>query len=71
MHFPDHTDGRAQYLIKVERAKTFCRANCPVLNQCLESALARGEQHGVWGGELFDMGRAAQRIRVRQIREIA
>ncbi|MFD3844787.1 WhiB family transcriptional regulator [Streptomyces microflavus] len=30
-------------------AKTFC-ARCPVRAQCLEEALARREEYGVWGG---------------------
>jgi WhiB family redox-sensing transcriptional regulator len=31
------------------RAKAICRT-CPVADQCLEHALASGEEHGVWGG---------------------
>lgn len=30
-------------------AKRIC-ASCPVAVPCLESALATGERHGVWGG---------------------
>jgi WhiB family transcriptional regulator, redox-sensing transcriptional regulator len=35
-----------------EAAKRICR-NCPVQQQCLESALHRGETVGVWGGHQF------------------
>lgn len=31
------------------KAKEVC-ASCPVRQQCLTEALARGEQYGVWGG---------------------
>lgn len=31
------------------RAKAVCR-KCDVQPECLADALARGEQHGVWGG---------------------
>jgi WhiB family transcriptional regulator, redox-sensing transcriptional regulator len=34
----------------VLRAKKVCRA-CPVRNECLEYALAHGENEGMWGGE--------------------
>lgn len=30
-------------------AKRVCGA-CPVRAECLSSALARGERHGIWGG---------------------
>ena len=30
-------------------AKAVCR-RCPVVEECLEYALRRGESHGVWGG---------------------
>lgn len=33
----------------VQAAKEECM-RCPVLLECLSSALDRGEQHGVWGG---------------------
>lgn len=31
-------------------AKRICQ-ECPVIMQCLEWALYRGEDHGVWGGK--------------------
>lgn len=36
-------------LLIVNAAKEVC-ARCPVQPQCLDSALERGELHGVWGG---------------------
>lgn len=41
-------DGKAAQ-VAIARAKTYC-ASCPVVDQCLEYALAIGEEHGVWGG---------------------
>jgi WhiB family redox-sensing transcriptional regulator len=38
-------------------AKSLC-GECPVRSACLEGALSRAEPCGVWGGELFDDGRA-------------
>lgn len=40
--FPE--DGR-----QALRAKAICR-RCPLRTQCLDDALARGEEYGVWGG---------------------
>ncbi len=42
--------------IKIVKAKSIC-AECPVLAQCLESALARQEPCGVWGGQIFVGGK--------------
>lgn len=42
--FPEEGDRRAE-----ERAKTVCRG-CPVRETCLEGALARREEWGIWGG---------------------
>lgn len=39
----------------IAAAKRLC-ADCPVLEQCLEGALARREPWGVWGGQLFSNG---------------
>ena len=40
----------------IERARDLCRG-CPARRDCLAGALARCEPRGVWGGELFKMGR--------------
>ena len=37
-------------------AKRTCLA-CPVRTRCLDAAVDRGEQYGVWGGHLFVAGR--------------
>src|SRR5690606_36414950 len=38
-------------LVDIAKAKRIC-AQCPVLESCLEGALARKEPLGVWGGQL-------------------
>lgn len=40
----------------VSQAKLIC-ASCPVMAPCLEGALDRHEQWGVWGGQLFANGK--------------
>jgi len=40
----------------IARAKELC-ADCPVMLDCLEGAVARREPAGVWGGQLFSSGR--------------
>ncbi len=37
-------------------AKRIC-LDCPVRGRCLDAAVSRGEQYGVWGGHLFVAGR--------------
>ena len=34
---------------QIQAAKTIC-SRCPVRQACLQYALTRGEDHGVWGG---------------------
>jgi WhiB family redox-sensing transcriptional regulator len=46
----------SEELQDIAAAKRIC-ATCPVLEQCLEGALARKEPLGVWGGQLFQNGR--------------
>jgi WhiB family redox-sensing transcriptional regulator len=46
----------------VELAKQLCRS-CPLARPCLESALARHEPWGVWGGELLERGVVVPRKR--------
>ena len=40
----------------IGEAKRTCLA-CPVRSRCLDAAVDRGEQYGVWGGHLFVAGR--------------
>ncbi len=40
----------------IAEAKRACLA-CPVRARCLDAAVDRGEQYGVWGGHLFVAGR--------------
>lgn len=46
----------SEELQDIARAKRIC-AECPVMEPCLEGALARKEPLGVWGGQLFSNGR--------------
>lgn len=39
----------------IAAAKRLC-AECPVMETCLEGAIARREPWGVWGGQLFSNG---------------
>ncbi|MEO7193268.1 MAG: WhiB family transcriptional regulator [Pseudonocardiaceae bacterium] len=49
---------------ELERAKRLC-AGCPLKAACLDSALARHEPWGVWGGELLEHGIVIPRKRPR------
>ena len=46
----------SEELQDIAAAKRIC-ATCPVIEQCLEGALARKEPLGVWGGQLFQNGK--------------
>jgi WhiB family transcriptional regulator, redox-sensing transcriptional regulator len=46
----------SEELQDIAKAKTIC-AQCPVMVECLEGALARREPWGVWGGQLFLNGK--------------
>lgn len=39
----------------IGRAKEIC-ASCPLIEACLDAAIARREPWGVWGGQLFADG---------------
>ena len=47
LFFPIGDTGPA--LLQIEEAKAVCR-RCPLIEDCLEGALERGEAAGVWGG---------------------
>ena len=49
---------------QIARAKAIC-AKCPLQAPCLDSALARAEPWGVWGGELLINGRIVAHKRPR------
>jgi WhiB family transcriptional regulator, redox-sensing transcriptional regulator len=46
----------SEELQDIAAAKAICRT-CPVIDACLEGALARREPWGVWGGQLFLNGK--------------
>ena len=52
----------------VEEAKRVC-ARCPVRTECLETALAVNEMHGVWGGMAEGERRRLIRRRRRERRQ--
>jgi len=54
----------AERTTEVERAKALCRT-CPLLEGCLDGAIARAEPWGVWGGEVFIDGQVAPTKRGR------
>ena len=54
----------SEQLDDIAAAKAFC-AECPVKEDCLDSALARREPWGVWGGELFVHGKVVAQKRKR------
>jgi WhiB family redox-sensing transcriptional regulator len=60
LFFPIGTTGPA--LAQVQRAKTVC-ARCEVRGECLEWALATGQDCGVWGGLSEDERRILTRSR--------
>ena len=43
-------------LDEISAAKRICLA-CPVRTRCLDAAVERGEQYGIWGGHLLVAGR--------------
>ncbi|GAB2621698.1 WhiB family transcriptional regulator [Streptomyces capparidis] len=65
LFFPIGSSGPA--LLQAEAAKRVCH-RCPVREQCLEWALASGQDVGVWGGTTEDERRA---LKARRRRETA
>jgi WhiB family redox-sensing transcriptional regulator len=58
LFFPVGTTGPA--MAQAEAAKAVC-ATCPVRPECLEWALATGQDSGVWGGTSEEERRALRR----------
>jgi WhiB family redox-sensing transcriptional regulator len=58
LFFPVGTTGPA--LLQIAEAKIACR-RCPVSTECLNWALASGQDAGVWGGMSEDERRAVKR----------
>ncbi|MER5950199.1 WhiB family transcriptional regulator [Streptomyces sp. NPDC001904] len=63
LFFPVGDGTRA--LFQAAEAKVICRT-CPLQATCLEGALQRGEEHGVWGGTDERDRRAMRRVAARQ-----
>jgi WhiB family redox-sensing transcriptional regulator len=62
--FPEPGIGHVERDETTKAALRTCRA-CPVIRECLLSALARNERHGIWGG----MTPRQRNKFVRQVRE--
>jgi WhiB family redox-sensing transcriptional regulator len=46
----------SEQLDDIARARQICQ-KCPLIEECLQGALARREPWGVWGGQLFQNGK--------------
>jgi WhiB family redox-sensing transcriptional regulator len=62
LFFPVGTSGPA--LLQIAEAKIACR-RCPVSTECLNWALASGQDTGVWGGMSEDERRAVKQRNAR------
>ncbi|MGW5679030.1 WhiB family transcriptional regulator [Streptomyces sp. NPDC003860] len=63
LFFPVGEGSRA--LFQAAEAKAICRT-CPLQTTCLEEALQRGEEFGVWGGTDERDRRAMRRVAARR-----
>lgn len=54
----------SDHVADIARAQAIC-ATCPVIDACLDGAIARQEPWGVWGGQLFANGRVLAHKRKR------
>ncbi|GGB48228.1 transcriptional regulator WhiB [Flexivirga endophytica] len=64
LFFPVGTTGPA--LDQIEQAKDICR-HCPVLAQCLATALDNGEDAGIWGGTTPEERRMMRWSRAKRV----
>ncbi|MFI8966951.1 WhiB family transcriptional regulator [Streptomyces sp. NPDC053493] len=62
LFFPIGNTGLA--LLQINEAKAVC-TRCPVIEQCLQWAMASGQDDGVWGGLSEDERRAMKRRAAR------
>lgn len=67
LFFPISEKGRSQ--LDTARAKAVCE-RCPVCPQCLDYALAAGQQHGIWGGLTEEERRPLAALRRPAIRAL-
>ncbi|MFE7077227.1 WhiB family transcriptional regulator [Streptomyces sp. NPDC057620] len=63
LFFPVGNTGQA--LLQIEEAKAVCR-RCPLMERCLQGALERNEESGVWGGLSEDERRSLKRRSARR-----
>lgn len=62
LFFPDGESANKQ---QIEQAMEFCN-RCPVADECLDEALERPEQYGIWGGLTEDDRRTLRRSLARK-----
>jgi WhiB family transcriptional regulator, redox-sensing transcriptional regulator len=62
LFFPIGSTGPA--IVQADRAKSVCR-RCPVIEQCLDWALANYQDSGIWGGTTEEERRIMRRVGVR------
>lgn len=62
---PSYFEKRGEKLAREAVAKRIC-ASCPVIEPCLDFALATREAHGVWGGLNETERRAILKARTRE-----
>jgi len=67
LFFPMGNTGPAA--LQIEEAKAICR-RCEVVESCLNSPVAAGQDFGVWGGRSEDERRALKRHAARGRRAI-
>ena len=53
----------AENMADTQHAKRVCNTGCPVKDECLEYAMERNEQLGVWGGMSIDDRKRLRRER--------
>ena len=62
--YPERSNG------EVQARRAFCRSVCPVIDECLEYALANDE-YGVWGGTSERERRRIKKQRRQSLRVVA
>lgn len=63
-----YAHARAELLAEIRHAKSVCEG-CAVQDLCLSGALARNEQHGIWGG--FNLSGRRERTEARKHLQIS
>lgn len=64
LFFPDSKQGESnnEREIRVQRAIMICR-RCPIIDECLQYALTKPEDIGIWGGKTEEERRRIKKMR--------